>query len=225
MASSSVFSFMKGWFPGQEVLSICASFSKSFVRLMKKIVFAAFTCFFALGGAIVGAIHGAIKGQTTETGFLKGAIIGGLAGAVAAIQLLDSAIDGEPFSKAAILRSLVNGKVFMDYASPAMLKAYQWQISPLETTYRDISDIYDTAANKGLSQICIQNLPSHKYHPSKNHQHDFCCSICLQEVKREESVRRLPNCGHFFHLDCIDQWLMRQGSCPICRIHVYDDKN
>lgn len=47
----------------------------------------------------MGTIHGAIKGQTTETGFLKGAIIGGLAGAVAAIQLLDSTVDGEPFSK------------------------------------------------------------------------------------------------------------------------------
>ncbi|GMN51589.1 hypothetical protein TIFTF001_020745 [Ficus carica] len=66
---------------------------------MKRIVFAAFTCILSLGGAMVGTIHGALKGQTTETGFLKGAIIGGIVGAVAAIQLLDSAIDGQPFSK------------------------------------------------------------------------------------------------------------------------------
>lgn len=52
-----------------------------------------------VGGAIVGTILGAIKGQTTETGFLKGAGIGGLTGAIAAIQLLDSAVDGEPLSK------------------------------------------------------------------------------------------------------------------------------
>ena len=50
-------------------------------------------------GAIVGAIHGAIKGQTTETGFSIRAGIGVLAGAIAAIQLMDMLVDGQPFSK------------------------------------------------------------------------------------------------------------------------------
>lgn len=52
-----------------------------------------------VGGATVGAIFGSIKGQTTEIGFLKGALIGSVAGAIAAIQLLDSLMDGEPLSK------------------------------------------------------------------------------------------------------------------------------
>ena len=56
-----------------------------------------------IGGFIVGSIHGSIKGQTTETGFLRGAIIGGIVGAIAGIQLLDSPIDGEPFSKVSLL--------------------------------------------------------------------------------------------------------------------------
>ena len=47
----------------------------------------------------MGAIFGAIKGQTTEIGFLKGALIGSVARAIAAIQLLDSLMDGEPLSK------------------------------------------------------------------------------------------------------------------------------
>ncbi|PON91993.1 43kDa postsynaptic protein [Trema orientale] len=228
---------MKGWLPGVKMAALRSKdlFSKwvlaeigctgALSRLAKRIFFAVFTCFLALGGAIVGAIHGAIKGQTTETGFLKGAIIGGLAGAVAAVQLLDSSADGEPFSKVALLHSLVNGKVFMEFVSPAMLKAYQWQVSTPENTYREISDIYDTAANKGLSQICIQRLPSLKYHSKKLPSHDFCCSICIQELRGGDSVRRLPKCGHFFHLDCIDQWLRRQGSCPICRIYICNDKN
>lgn len=51
------------------------------------------------GGAIVGTIVGALKGQTTETGFLHGAGIGAVAGAITAVQLLESAADGEPLSK------------------------------------------------------------------------------------------------------------------------------
>lgn len=33
------------------------------------------------------------------------------------------------FFQAALLSSLVNGKVFMEWVSPAVLKAYQWQVS------------------------------------------------------------------------------------------------
>ncbi|XP_015898462.3 NEP1-interacting protein-like 1 isoform X2 [Ziziphus jujuba] len=205
---------MKEWFSGamkvafrsKEVFSLwvlaatCGSGSASrplLKLIVKKIIFAVFTCILALGGAIVGTILGAIKGQTTETGFLKGAGIGGLTGAIAAIQLLDSAVDGEPLSK----------------------------VSTVETNYREISDIYDIAAIKGLSQHCIQKLPSLKYHSSKlpDNPHDFCCSVCLQEWKEGESVRRLPKCGHFFHMECIDKWLMRQVSCPMCRIYVCND--
>lgn len=51
------------------------------------------------GGAIVGTIFGAMKGQTTETGFLHGAGIGAVAGAITALQLLESAADGESLSK------------------------------------------------------------------------------------------------------------------------------
>ncbi|XP_062079618.1 NEP1-interacting protein-like 1 [Humulus lupulus] len=244
MPSLSIYAMMKGWFLGVRAalrseedpfskwglaeIGGCAGFLSA---LVKRILFAGFACILALGGAIAGMIHGAIKGQTTETGFLKGAITGGLAGAVAAIQLLESAVDGEPFSKIAVLRTLVNGKVFMEFVSPAVLKAYQCQVSTLENHYIEFADIYATATMKGLSHISIQKLPSHKYGSTNYdtnllHSHDeFCCSICLQELKGGDSVRRLPKCGHFFHLDCIDQWLMRQGSCPICRIYVCNDRN
>jgi len=41
----------------------------------------------------------------------------------------------------------------------------------------------------------------------------------VQDFEDEEFVRTLPKCGHFFHLVCIDKWLVQQGSCPICRIN------
>ncbi|KAL5577762.1 hypothetical protein UlMin_019461 [Ulmus minor] len=205
---------------------VLAAIGGSLVRVLKRVVFGVFICVLALGGGMVGTIHGAIKGQTTETGFFKGAVIGGLAGAIAAVQLLDFTVDGEPLSKAALLGSLVSGKVFMDFVSPAMLKAYQWQVSSLETSYRENSDIYDIASIKGLSKISIQKLPSLKYHHSSELlSQEFSCSICLQKVKEKDSVRRLPKCGHFFHLDCIDQWLLRQGSCPMCRTHICNETN
>ena len=61
-----------------------------------------------VGGAIVGIFIGAIKGQTTETGFLNGAGIGALTGAIAAIQLLEPAADGESLSKVLMLYAQYN---------------------------------------------------------------------------------------------------------------------
>ncbi|XP_050219589.1 NEP1-interacting protein 2 isoform X1 [Mercurialis annua] len=193
------------------------------VRMINKAVFAAFTCIFALGGAVVGVVIGAIKGQTTETGFVRGSGIGAVAGAITAVQLLESVADGEPLSKVALFYSLMNGKVFMEWVSPALLKAYQWQVSALETTYREISDIYDTTGSRGLSKNFIQNLPEFTFQSTNIQSHEFCCSICLQDFRDGDSMRKLPNCGHFFHLDCLDEWLTRNGSCPMCRNSVCDD--
>ncbi|CAI0379811.1 unnamed protein product [Linum tenue] len=184
---------------------------------LTSILLASFTCIIALGGAVVGTVLGAMKGQTTETGFLRGSIIGAVAGAITSVQLLESVADGEPLSKVALLHSVVSGKVFMEWVGPAVLKAYQFQMMAMETTYREMAaDIYDdtAAATTGLPQHCIQALPHLTFQKSSR---PLCCSICLQDVEAGEVVREVPSCGHCFHLECLDKWLVRNASCPMCR--------
>lgn len=43
------------------------------------------------------------------------------------------------------------------------------------------------------------------------------CPICLAEFMEGERLRILPECCHSFHADCIDAWLVSNGSCPSCR--------
>jgi hypothetical protein len=33
----------------------------------------------------------------------------------------------------------------------------------------------------------------------------------------EDEIRVLPQCGHAFHVCCIDTWLGSHSSCPSCR--------
>ena len=49
---------------------------------------------------------------------------------------------------------------------------------------------------------------------------DAECIVCFSEFSCGDACRKLP-CGHFFHTECIDQWLAppngrARTSCPVC---------
>uniref|UniRef100_A0A0D9VEA0 RING-type E3 ubiquitin transferase n=1 Tax=Leersia perrieri TaxID=77586 RepID=A0A0D9VEA0_9ORYZ len=46
------------------------------------------------------------------------------------------------------------------------------------------------------------------------------CAICLGVVRDGEAVRRLPECKHMFHVECVDMWLYSHATCPLCRRDV-----
>ena len=81
--------------------------------------------------------------------------------------------------------------------------------------------------NRGASQEVIeQNTLPHTYKKvTKNADADVDdnlqekCTICLSEFEDGEDVRRLP-CMHLFHIECVDQWLVTNKKCPICRVDI-----
>lgn len=50
------------------------------------------------------------------------------------------------------------------------------------------------------------------------------CSICHEAYIRQQQVRRLNRCGHYFHELCIDVWLDDHVTCPICRCDIRGDE-
>ncbi|CAL1712341.1 unnamed protein product [Somion occarium] len=51
-------------------------------------------------------------------------------------------------------------------------------------------------------------------------EHQSECAICLEMFAKGERVRVLP-CGHMFHLDEVDEWLInRKKLCPVCKADV-----
>ncbi|OWZ23418.1 hypothetical protein PHMEG_0001721 [Phytophthora megakarya] len=50
-------------------------------------------------------------------------------------------------------------------------------------------------------------------------ENEDVCPICLIEFEDGEDVRNLP-CKHIFHVACIDEWLKRNTSCPMCKSNV-----
>eukprot|EP01063_Lacrimia_lanifica_P015365 TRINITY_DN22154_c0_g1_i1.p2 TRINITY_DN22154_c0_g1~~TRINITY_DN22154_c0_g1_i1.p2 ORF type:complete len:213 (+),score=35.20 TRINITY_DN22154_c0_g1_i1:92-730(+) len=41
------------------------------------------------------------------------------------------------------------------------------------------------------------------------------CPLCLETYEADDKMRTL-GCSHFFHRSCIDEWLRRAGTCPVC---------
>ena len=74
------------------------------------------------------------------------------------------------------------------------------------------------AANKGLKKKVLQSLPKMTFSPESPSSEKFAeCAICLTEFTAGDELRVLPQCGHGFHLSCIDTWLGSHSSCPSCR--------
>ncbi|XP_062845656.1 E3 ubiquitin-protein ligase Arkadia isoform X2 [Trichomycterus rosablanca] len=100
-------------------------------------------------------------------------------------------------------------------------------------TYEDLLHLEERLGpvNRGASQGTIERCTyPHKYKKRKLHgKHDEDegaeedteekCTICLSILEEGEDVRRLP-CMHLFHQLCVDQWLLTNKKCPICRVDI-----
>lgn len=43
------------------------------------------------------------------------------------------------------------------------------------------------------------------------------CMVCLSEFEEGDLLRKVQGCEHLFHRTCIDEWLQRSATCPICK--------
>mmetsp|Transcript_9196 Transcript_9196/g.6549 ORF Transcript_9196/g.6549 Transcript_9196/m.6549 type:complete len:209 (-) Transcript_9196:70-696(-) len=46
------------------------------------------------------------------------------------------------------------------------------------------------------------------------------CSICFDNFKPKQKLRKMPECSHLFHRECIDHWLKTRPTCPNCNRNV-----
>ncbi|KAK4770699.1 hypothetical protein SAY87_031231 [Trapa incisa] len=71
----------------------------------------------------------------------------------------------------------------------------------------------------GLDGVTIESYPTTELGESKRlpKPSDNTCSICLCEYQPKETLRSIPECNHYFHMSCIDEWLRLNASCPLCR--------
>ena len=67
-----------------------------------------------------------------------------------------------------------------------------------------------------LSQIDKKTI---SYEELLNYFNNYDCTICLEEFNNDEEIIKLK-CNHLFHSKCIDDWIEKNQSCPLCRINL-----
>ncbi|TYH97835.1 hypothetical protein ES332_A12G269300v1 [Gossypium tomentosum] len=72
---------------------------------------------------------------------------------------------------------------------------------------------------KGLDGQILESYPITLLGESRRltRPSDNICSICLNEYHAKEILRTTPDCNHYFHAVCIDEWLKLNVVCPLCR--------
>ncbi|KAA0869746.1 hypothetical protein EYC94_26230, partial [Enterobacter hormaechei] len=125
-------------------------------------------------------------------------------------------------SMADFIEELVRGRLVEESLSPAILTAYNLQFEQVGIAnnrgYNEIGNSL-AEASRGLSGDSLKKLPRHMIVKGTKAE-NTCCTICLQDIVVGDIARSLPHCRHTFHLICVDKWLVKNDSCPICRQNV-----
>jgi hypothetical protein len=80
---------------------------------------------------------------------------------------------------------------------------------PLSTTHGASPECID----QNSERIIVEDAEA----ISRLEEHQQVCNICLEDFKEGDNMRLLIPCSHAFHTQCVDQWLCKVASCPICK--------
>lgn len=84
-----------------------------------------------------------------------------------------------------------------------------------------LEDNIDTSpqVELGLKKEIREMLPVLVYKESFSVS-DTQCPVCLGDYQPEDRLQQLPACGHTYHMKCIDSWLSKHITCPLCRLSL-----
>ncbi|KAL3512873.1 hypothetical protein ACH5RR_025590 [Cinchona calisaya] len=80
--------------------------------------------------------------------------------------------------------------------------------------------LYLTPAQREAVEALVQEHPKFKLKDVPTDCSE--CPVCLDEFHVGNEVRALP-CAHYFHVECIDEWLQLNKKCPRCCCSVFQN--
>ncbi|XP_033747457.1 RING finger protein 215-like [Pecten maximus] len=73
-------------------------------------------------------------------------------------------------------------------------------------------------ALRKLAHQALSRMMTRKWPRSQDQE---ICAICLDYFTPKQKLRVLP-CGHEFHTKCVDPWLVKNRTCPLCKLNIVE---
>jgi hypothetical protein len=67
----------------------------------------------------------------------------------------------------------------------------------------------------------VERFPVHVHDGGPLPEDKNTCSVCLSNYTEGQEIRTIP-CLHFYHKECIDEWLRVSRLCPICKTEIQE---
>ncbi|CAK9214821.1 unnamed protein product [Sphagnum troendelagicum] len=96
-------------------------------------------------------------------------------------------------------------------------------------SYEELLALEDRIGNvsTGLTAEAVADKLKMSYYSSLNmavarfsQEYDIKCSICQEEYEDGDELGKV-DCGHSYHVLCIQQWLVQKNQCPICKAPAF----
>lgn len=88
---------------------------------------------------------------------------------------------------------------------------YSFQVADDQERTRNV----DNSIARGATRRQISACPVRVVQAGGEDEQTTQCDICLLNYQAGDLIRTIP-CFHSFHANCIDDWLMQRGTCPVC---------
>ena len=97
---------------------------------------------------------------------------------------------------------------------PDLVEVTLYTQEPIQNNMEDVDISPDINVLTSSSSIHIYNTLETEFES---------CSICMENFSSNSIVRKLNNCGHIFHVDCVDTWFETNIRCPVCRTDLREE--
>ncbi|CAM6042936.1 unnamed protein product [Sphagnum compactum] len=96
-------------------------------------------------------------------------------------------------------------------------------------SYEELLALEDRIGNvsTGLTAEAVADKLKTSYYSSLDmavarfsQEYDIKCSICQEEYEDGDELGKV-DCGHSYHVLCIQQWLVQKNQCPICKAPAF----
>ena len=96
----------------------------------------------------------------------------------------------------------------------------------IKTLYKFIYEEEERTATPqlfSLKKVCsscgVKQLADYVEKEERIEKMEEECSICYENISTSESVKL--KCNHIFHKECMEQWVKKSGTCPLCRYNIF----